>query len=201
MVDSRKSRVSAVVVALGSALVAGFALGALVGVPEGSGGRSLSGRGGDGEVQSRYVFRNPILDAKAGEWARFDLYGGEQQMVQKVTQVDSVTHRVTILRRTTQLPSGKLVGSEPHHYGPNHFLFGYAGIIEKIHPDEIVVAGRTFRCLCIEYRSLGGLVKTWYTPKVTCLGMLKQVIVSPRGQSRVNAVLVAWGRKWPTPTK
>lgn len=146
------------------------------------------------------VFRNPLLEAKPGEWARYDLAGG-LELTQTVESVQTPPHgnAVVIQEETRHLESNRIDRSAPTRYGLNNFLWGFesaGGVVAEIALEEIDVAGRTWPCVRVDVvSSQTGRVRTWYSPEAPVFGMVRQVRYETSGEETVKAEINAWGEK------
>ena len=170
MQSERKVLTIVIVAAFALAFVAGVLLG-----PEIL-GRAGSASSGAGE-SAGWRFQNPLLGAQPGEWTVHRVMNGVMMRLE-ILSVHPLTHAVTLRDERRDPKNDKIVGSSVLEVGTNHFLFGFesaGGVVTSVYPDEITVAGRSWRCLCVETSSpTMGPVRSWYSPEVPTTGLLKQ---------------------------
>jgi hypothetical protein len=139
---------------------------------------------------------NPLAEAQVGEWALYRLLDGKT-MRMEIVDVHPQTRVVTVEEEQRDPRTNARVSLDANKkFRPNHFLWGFDGvgaIVHRIYPDRITVAGRTFDCFCVETsaRSMGP-VKTWYSPDIPALGMVRQ-----ERPNQVTAELLDWSGREP----
>ena len=147
-----------------------------------------------------WIFKNPMADTQIGEWAMYKLSDTEDanRMHLEVVQHAGKAKHVMV-RTQIRGDQGRVIDNTVRPVDRNHFLNGYrsAGwIVMRMYPDEIFVAGRRFKCMCVEYLTrLSGNVKVWYSHEIPVWGMLRQVRIEPNMRETVNAEITDWSGK------
>jgi hypothetical protein len=144
------------------------------------------------------VFRNPFLDGKPGEWARYRWEEGKE-MTLTLEELNPVSHQVVVHEEYRDPDKDTLMGADNLYLGPNHFLFGFdssGAVIQEVSFETIRVAGRDWPCIRVDLIGRAqGTFRTWYSDEVPVTGLVKQVKVKKDGSETVSTLLEDWSTR------
>ncbi len=177
-------------VAAGALFAAGLALGWF------ARGGAAPGEASGGAPPA-FVFENPLVRVQPGEWALYRTLDGNTHRVEALEPPHPRTGMVRVKEEVWNTRADRLVSSTERLLFPNRFLREYeaeGARIERLYPDEVTVAGRTWKALCLEVFVLSeGRVRDWYSAEAPVTGFLKREKMGTAGVFKVDRELIDWG--------